>query len=87
MSDDGPTKGPPQDGLELVSSSPGDPADCSALGSSLLASEGACAGGHGGDGTRTHDLLLAKQMLYQLSYAPGGSRAAKTDALLGEPTR
>jgi len=24
----------------------------------------------GGDGTRTHDPLLAKQVLYQLSYAP-----------------
>ncbi len=25
----------------------------------------------GGDGTRTHDLLTASQMLYQLSYTPG----------------
>ncbi len=26
--------------------------------------------GGGDDGNRTHDLLLAKQMLYQLSYVP-----------------
>ncbi len=29
----------------------------------------------GGEGTRTHDPLLAKQVLYQLSYAPLGSPA------------
>jgi hypothetical protein len=28
----------------------------------------------GGDGTRTHDPLLAKQVLYQLSYAPFDDR-------------
>ena len=27
----------------------------------------------GGEGTRTHDPLVANQVLYQLSYAPGGS--------------
>ena len=26
----------------------------------------------GDDGNRTHDLLLAKQALYQLSYVPAG---------------
>ena len=28
----------------------------------------------GDDGNRTHDLLLAKQALYQLSYVPAGRR-------------
>ena len=28
----------------------------------------------GGDGTRTHDRLVANQVLYQLSYAPGSHR-------------
>ena len=31
-------------------------------------------GSGGGDGIRTHDLLVANQTLYQLSYAPGLSR-------------
>ena len=40
--------------------------------------------GHGGgdDGNRTHDLLLAKQALYQLSYVPGERGAAGTLARL-----
>ena len=29
----------------------------------------------GGDGARTHDLLTASQVLFQLSYAPAGDRA------------
>ena len=33
----------------------------------------------GGDGTRTHDPLVANQVLYQLSYAPGSAQPAPTD--------
>ena len=37
----------------------------------------------GDDGNRTHDLLLAKQMLYQLSYVPvkGVSRQRDHDTI------
>ena len=45
----------------------------------LFASDGqhrreALVGGGGGDGIRTHDRLVANQVLYQLSYAPNGGR-------------
>ena len=33
----------------------------------------------GDDGNRTHDLLLAKQALYQLSYVPAGRRKLYRD--------
>jgi len=36
--------------------------------------------GGGGDGTRTHDPLVANQVLYQLSYAPGEGRAPGTSS-------
>ena len=35
-----------------------------------------CPHGGGGDGTRTHDRLVANQVLYQLSYAPEPARPA-----------
>jgi hypothetical protein len=36
----------------------------------------------GGEGTRTHDPLVANQVLYQLSYAPGMTLKFMTDAAL-----
>src|SRR5205814_6735795 len=35
------------------------------------------AGAGGDDGTRTHDLLVANQALYQLSYVPGKGRPSE----------
>ena len=34
--------------------------------------------GGGAEGTRTHDILLAKQALYQLSYGPCGTHARRS---------
>ena len=39
----------------------------------------------GGDGIRTHDLLVANQTLYQLSYAPGQNARIGEDTDPGGP--